>query len=678
MTLLTNVGAGNSAATFSLSLSNLTPGVSYNYRAVASNFLGQVTSAGAVEFFAAPAFTNLPTPFPAVANGSAAWGDYDNDGLLDLLITGQTSTGAVSQVWRNTGTGFTNVTAYAAPGLPRVVYGSVAWGDYDNDGRLDFLITGYADQSGMDVSQLWHNTGNGFTNVPIPGLPGLEVSSVAWGDLDNDGLLDFLIIGYGYQADQATSQLWRNTGNGFTNVTATIAPGLPQLAAGSVAWEDYDGDGRLDFLITGGINEGAAGFAQLWRNTGNGFVNVTPSVVPQLPGVFYSSVAWGDFNNDGRPDFLIIGQTNNYSTSSICQLWQNTGSGFTNVTSSRLPEEFPGVSQGTVAWGDYDNDGRPDLFVTGQSQNGYPFFSVLRNTGTGFEDVTEDVAANSPSVSAASAAWGDFNHDGRLDLFVMGATNPGYTSPLWENISATNTPPNAPTGLSVAVNPAGGLTFSWNSSTDAQTPAAGLTYNLRIGTTPGGSDVLSPMAANNGFRRLAAAGTVPASTAALFNYRLNTPYYWSVQAIDGAFAGSPFATEGSFRILGAPQIVPTATTTLIPGDANLDGKIDDSEFANALASLNLNGNGIVTQSNLDVVLANYWPYSPWLAMTNVAGLGGTNVTFALSNSVAGAFSVEYSTNLVDWQFLGLATQRYLFTDTNAPASSQRYYRLRWP
>ena len=65
-------------------------------------------------------------------------------------------------------------------------------------------------------------------------------------------------------------------------------------------------------------------------------------------------------------------------------------------------------------------------------------------------------------------------------------------------------------------------------------------------------------------------------------------------------------------------------------------------------------------------------------MTNVAGLGGTNVPFALNNSTAGAYSVQYSTNLVDWFPLGPATPRYLFTDTNAPAGPQRYYRLSYP
>ena len=91
-----------------------------------------------------------------------------------------------------------------------------------------------------------------------------------------------------------------------------------------------------------------------------------------------------------------------------------------------------------------------------------------------------------------------------------------------------------------------------------------------------------------------------------------------------------------------------------------------------------NGDGIVDQSELDAVYSNYLPNSPWLLMTNVSGLGQTNVTFALSNSLSGGYTVEVSTNLTNWQLLGPATPRYLFTDTNAPASPQRYYRLRYP
>src|SRR5437867_3358288 len=125
----------------------------------------------------------------------------------------------------------------------------------------------------------------------------------------------------------------------FTNVPI---PGLPRVGSGSVAWADYDRDGRLDFLITGVSN--TLRVSQLWRNTGSGFTNVP---IPGLPGVANSSVAWGDYNNDGRLDFLITGATNSFGTYAIIpQLWQNTGSGFFLLGTWNLP----GVKEGSVTW----------------------------------------------------------------------------------------------------------------------------------------------------------------------------------------------------------------------------------------------------------------------------------------------------------------------------------------
>jgi hypothetical protein len=217
------------------------------------------------------------------------------------------------------------------------------------------------------------------------------------------------------------------------------------------------------------------------------------------------------------------------------------------------------------------------------------------------------------------------------------------------------------------------LVLSWAAATDDHTPAAALTYNVRIGTTPGGADISSPLALPSGKRLVWQQGNAGARLSKYFRPEVNRTYYWSVQAIDGAFVGGPFAPEQQFStatVLTPPSGIP------VPGDANGDGVVSESEFAAVLA--HLNGNGIVSQSELNTVLSNYFPNSPFLQMTNVAGLGGTNVTFALSNSTAGAFSVEYTTNLADWFFLGPATPRYLFTDTNAPAIPQRFYRLRWP
>ena len=238
--------------------------------------------------------------------------------------------------------GFGNVTASVAPGLPVLRQAAVAWGDYDNDGLLDFLISGYDETIYNGVSQLWRNTGAGFTNVTstaAPGLLGLSDSFVSWGDFDNDRRLDFAIAGRS-EGNLRITQLWRNLGGQFANVTAITAPGLPGVSESpSLAWSDYDNDGRLDFMLIG------SNISQLWRNTGNGFTNVTTSVAPGLPGVGDSSLAWGDFNNDTRLDFLIMGKNGN--AQSFTQVWRNNG-----IVTTTIPGDSNGdglVSQAEFA-----------------------------------------------------------------------------------------------------------------------------------------------------------------------------------------------------------------------------------------------------------------------------------------------------------------------------------------
>lgn len=643
------LGSGTNHTNLSQVLTGLFGGVTYHVRTVASNSHSLVF--GQNQSFTVSGFHDIGAGLPEVQYCSLAWGDYDSDGRLDIVLTGATTNGPVAQLWRNTGSGFTNVKS-----LDPVYKSSVAWGDLNNDGLLDLITAGSRDSDAFPDEQpltlVWLNLTNAIDIYYL--LAGADLPSVAWGDYDNDGRLDVLLTGLVDDGNPSNeiplTQIWCNTGTGFTNLNAE----LPGVFQSSVAWGDYDNDGRLDFLLTGRTNlSSVTSISQVWRNTGSGFTNINAG----LPGVYRSSVAWADYDNDGWLDILLTGATTN---TWVSQVWRNTGNGFTNINAS-----LPGVWAGSAAWGDYDNDGRLDILLTGNFILGGGLISqVWRNTGSGFTNIN----AALPGVFTSSAGWGDYDNDGRLDVLLAGGTFESGGEPLlpitqvWRNQTPfTNTPPTAPNGLAVTL--AGdNVTLSWNAASDAQTPASSLTYNVRIGTTPGASDVMGPMASPSGQRRLPQMGNAQLGLTARFKYTVGTAYYWSVQAVDSAFAGSPFSAGSSFKVLQLPApdpvVVSVTTTNLLAGDLDGDGAIDRNE--------------------LQIFLADFFATSPFLYMTNVAGLGGTEVTFALTNDLTGAFSVEYTTNFADWEFLGPATPRYLFTDTNASAIPERYYRLRWP
>jgi hypothetical protein len=149
-------------------------------------------------------------------------------------------------------------------------------------------------------------------------------------------------------------------------------------------------------------------------------------------------------------------------------------------------------------------------------------------------------------------------------------------------------------------------------------------------------------------------------------------YYWSVQAVDTSFVGSPFASEHSFKMV--QTLAPVSGPSGVPGDLDGDGVVSQQELAAVLA--NLDPKGAVDDSNFNLVLANYFPHSPWQNIAGLSGVGGSNLNFALSSPLT--FSVLSSSNLINWSVIGTAVPRYFFTDTNAPSSPQRYYRLTYP
>jgi len=278
---------------------------------------------------------------------------------------------------------------------------------------MDLLLTGATD--GGRTASVWRNLGNG-TFSKAADLTGVFHGSAVWGDFDNDGRLDVLLVGQAVSGD--VSEVWRNLGNGNFSKVAD----LPGVELGSAAWGDFDNDGRLDIILAGSSLAGP--ITQLWRNTGQGFVSVNAG----LPRLSRSSVAWGDYDNDGHLDLLLAGSLNDDLSGGAVQVWRNTGGGFTNLNVG-----FTGVADASVAWGDYDNDGKLDILVAGYDQNGSPLTQVWRNTGGGFSNINAAVIAR----AFGSAAWGDYDNDGGLDILLAGDALTDFGAAVWRNNAGT-------------------------------------------------------------------------------------------------------------------------------------------------------------------------------------------------------------------------------------------------
>ena len=483
----------------------------------------------------ATTFTDVGAALTGVRESAVAWGDYDNDGDLDFVLSGFTGSVGVAKLYRNSG-GPIPTFSDAGAGFTPVRGPALAWGDFDSDGDLDLLMTGFAATG--PVTKLYRNDGGPdptFTDLPEP-FVAVQVGSVAWGDYDNDGDLDILITGSDVNF-VPTTRLYRNSGGNnptFTDVGAA----LDNVQQSSVAWGDYDKDGDLDILLTGFMTGGRV--AKVYRNSGGANPTFSDAAVG-LTAVELSSVAWGDDDNDGDLDILLTGYN---GSARIAKVYRNNGGA--NPTFTDVGAALDGVNSSSVAWGDYDNDGDFDILLTGFT--GTTRITKLYQSSGGASPTFSEAAAGLVNVQSSSVAWGDYDNDGDLDVLITGY-DPGNipTSKLYRNdATPANALPTAPGSLSATTN-ASGTTFTWTASSDAQTPAAGLTYNLRVGTTSGGTDVSSPLAAANGYRRVARLGGANHD----LSWRLQLPpgiYYWSVQAVDGAFAGSAFAAENSFAI----------------------------------------------------------------------------------------------------------------------------------
>ncbi len=344
-----------------------------------------------------------------------AFADYDNDGDLDLFVGFNNEP---NRLYRNNGGTFVDVAAQVglADSLPTR---AAAWGDFNGDGHLDLFI-GYA-AGAESGTRLYANDGDGRHFSEVSGSVGLQLSGsfrqASWVDYDNDGDLD-LFVGL----RDRENALLKNTDGQFTDVAGTLGIADARRTVGAV-WFDYDKDGDLDCYVTN-MDGDANG---LFRNDGSGFVDVAEALGVDTGGRPLGSREFGsvrptlvDYDNDGNLDIF----TANYGSNG---LFRNLdGEGFENVA-SELGLAIDSYYD-TGIWGDFDNDGRVDLYVNGtvsrgQSFEDYIFQNTVQNGRTGFTDVT-------PAIVKAhngdhGAQWADFDRDGDLDLALTGAPAEG-------------------------------------------------------------------------------------------------------------------------------------------------------------------------------------------------------------------------------------------------------------
>ena len=405
------------------------------------------------------------------------WFDYNNDGRPDLYVVSgkpmeagmhpyplrkQPAEAPHNHLYRNDGNGkFTDVTTTAGVAADQFSFAAIA-ADYDKDGYIDLLVTGYGRVT------LFRNKGNG-TFEDVTAKAGLKVDGWAigssWLDYDRDGCVDLFVGRYVkfdpkyrayYAADNypgpldyegETNLLFHNNcKGGFTDVSEKSGIAAYKGRTMGVTAADYDGDGYPDIYVA---NDKTENF--LFHNKRNGTfeeIALNSGVAFGQNGESTSAMGPIFFDNDGVKTLWV-------SDSKYNRLMKYTGSeGFKDIT------EAAGISQATaqyVSWGsgifDFDNDGLRDLLVFhgGLIHMVPQEHSLFRNVGAGkFTDVASGAGPffDLKTVGRGSC-FADYDNDGKVDAFMINLGGPGYllhnVSPStnhWTSIKLTGTKSN--------------------------------------------------------------------------------------------------------------------------------------------------------------------------------------------------------------------------------------------
>lgn len=494
-------------------------------------------------------FSEISTTTSDYWYASSDWADINNDGNLDLVISGGIDTDNDDYADSSKIDFYENVngtlTLTSQANVADLHLGSVKYLDYDNDGDIDLVTSG---QNYNDIYTFYltvYENENGTFSVSQQ-LEGVVYSSIETGDYDNDGDLDLLVSGAFQDAGGASlyTRIYENVNGTFSDANA----GLPAVQNGNAVFADVDNDSDLDILITG-YDINGDNFSALYTNDNGSYTLAT------LP--FTTAESWlalGDYDNDGDLDFAYSGYDDNYDY--VTKIYNNDGNGTFIDSGFSLEGVGNFTGNNPIVWGDYDNDGDLDLVFAGTDNNYDDKTYLYTNNQTSFDLASEGLINLG---SYANLKFIDLDGDNDLDFAISGGSDVdgyvGRTRFFENNTTVANAAPNAPSNLISSANPNNSITFSWDAATDDFTPSNGLFYMLTVGTTQGGNEIASY--------------PVYGTTWTIENLGNTTNYFWSVSAVDTSFVESTEATSETLSI----NNFETNTFSIFPNPSN-DGIIN--------------------------------------------------------------------------------------------------------
>lgn len=381
-------------------------------------------------------------------NGESFWADFDNDGDYDLITIGSPENISTTSLFSNQGDStFIEIMDHPLIG---VASGSIAIEDYNLDGLLDIAISG---SDGMNFStHLYKNLGDFEFSKVQADFVNVYFSIIDWGDIDNDGKPDLLISGRTeWSPPEFDLKIYKNLGNDNFEAVETD---IEIFIDGEAKWIDLDNDLDLDLTISGATpSSSLPSLTRLYLNDGNYNFRHLQDLAVHGSGN-NSSIDWGDYNKDGFYDLLVSGID---FDNTLSVYGNNNGNSFI-----KLQLDLIGGGSGDAHWIDFDNDGDIDIISslhTVTEDTAFANSYLYRNHEFKFEPVVDTSLPQDFSTISLT----DINLDGNLDLFYPNKfySDIEPTTIFLNTVSSSNPPPNSSPILNEPITKSDTTVFSW-------------------------------------------------------------------------------------------------------------------------------------------------------------------------------------------------------------------------